>query len=465
MFAAAGAHEALEAAGRAVNHLTLESPAEIRRAVPKARQAAVSVKSRTESSDWRTGDFTGLPLAIFQNWLYEQNREWHFTDGTLAVLWCVELPHAQADYAEKHHYVASTRRDYNAGRHQAAAPPVPCVGFDREGNPLVRAAAHAGRQGVQSRTVQVGHASQSAVPPAASLTPAKDPPTAPAGFRFASDAARTRQRVAALDAYMNDHVLTASGFRCSSFTSCKQSHLGEFFEGQLHHVGSHYDVSLNAQPFRIVVVGQEYGNGPALVTRDSRTNDVSVLTGRQKRFRTEGLLPGRNPHMRGTTSVLRLLFGTGLGADYQGEHVLLDGEPVHVFDAFALTNFLLCSAIESGQGDTGSKRGKSTRTMQENCARHFTAAMQILEPTVMIVQGQGVRRWLQPVANTIADIAPAVERVRIGGREMLLASFTHPSTPRADTNWGTDERRPYLLGVVRPAVAAIHAAILSAGHV
>lgn len=133
---ASGGREAIQAAGQAVNHLDLSSTDQIRKAIPLARRAARAQKSWSESRDHNSGDLTGLPTAIYQNWLYEQNREWHFTDGTLCVLWCVEFPNATSDYPEKHDYIASTRRDYNAGRHQADAPSIPCVGYDRDGQPL-----------------------------------------------------------------------------------------------------------------------------------------------------------------------------------------------------------------------------------------------------------------------------------------------------------------------------------------
>ena len=128
--------EAIHAAGRAVNSQNLDSADDIRRAIPMARQAGVSIKSRSESTDWKTGRFTGLPIAIYQNWLYEMNREWRFTDGTLCVLWCVEFPDAKSDYPEKRHYIASTRNDYNKGTHQASAPNVPCIAYDVLGTPL-----------------------------------------------------------------------------------------------------------------------------------------------------------------------------------------------------------------------------------------------------------------------------------------------------------------------------------------
>ena len=67
----------------------------------------------------------------------------------------------------------------------------------------------------------------------------------------ASDPAATRRRIAALDQYMSSNVLGSNGFVCSSFAPCRGSHDGAFFEGQLHHVGQHYDVFLGDAPFRI----------------------------------------------------------------------------------------------------------------------------------------------------------------------------------------------------------------------
>ncbi len=128
---------AIHAAGLAVNRFDLTSAAKIREAVALASDAAPAVKSRSEGTKGKTGDFTGMPIAIFQNWLYEQNREWRFTDGTLAVLWCLEFPNARCDYADRHRYVASTRTEYNAGRHQAPPPGNPSVAYSRDGQPVI----------------------------------------------------------------------------------------------------------------------------------------------------------------------------------------------------------------------------------------------------------------------------------------------------------------------------------------
>jgi len=82
---------------------------------------------------------------------------------------------------------------------------------------------------------------------------------------FFSDARIGASRVANLKSYFEEHVLTSTRrFICSSEQPCKDSHPGTFYAGQLPHVGASYDLLRNGAPFRVVVVGQEYGHGPSL---------------------------------------------------------------------------------------------------------------------------------------------------------------------------------------------------------
>ncbi len=149
---------------------------------------------------------------------------------------------------------------------------------------------------------------------------------------FQSNLSDTAARVAELDRYMATNVLDGMTFVCDKYDACRASHAGQFFEGQLHHVGRHYDLVVDGKSFRIVVVGQEYGNGPRYVSREARSRDVAELTGVGKRFFSDGGHPARNPHMRGTTSLLRLLFGRAPGRDYSGEFLSLNGTSVHIFE-------------------------------------------------------------------------------------------------------------------------------------
>lgn len=274
---------------------------------------------------------------------------------------------------------------------------------------------------------------------------------------FEADAARTACRTAALASYFESNVATAGAFICPSAVPCKCSHDGDFYPAQLHHVGKHYDLVRGGKALRIVVVGQEYGHAPAFVSLTARSEMVVGNSGDRCRFKADGRLPARNPHMRGCTSLLRLIFGVGLGADREGEFLSIDGEPVHIFECFALVNFLLCSAVPTPAVAVVAKRlagkpGRSTRIMQTNCATHFRAALEILEPTLVIAQGYGVREWMARAYGLPARRPhDGVEQVQIGGAVTTLLSFSHPSAHGA-LNWGVNERTSYLLNTVAPRI-------------
>ena len=165
---------------------------------------------------------------------------------------------------------------------------------------------------------------------------------------FSSDPIGAARRVADLKSYFEQHVLTPTGqFICSSERPCKGSHAGSFYAGQLPHIGASYGLMRNGAPFRVVAVGQEYGHGPEFVDLEERREMIVDGSALKLRFRAENGYRARNPHMKGCTSILRLLFDHPLGSDHQGEFVQLNGTPTHLFDCFALVNFLLCSAVPS----------------------------------------------------------------------------------------------------------------------
>ncbi len=85
-----------------------------------------------------------------------------------------------------------------------------------------------------------------------------------------------------------------------------------------------------------------------------------MSSGLDCRFKAGGDYQARNPHMRGTANVLRLLFGIPLGADHNSEFMMIEGERIHIFDAFALVNYLLCSAVSAD----GRMRGLAARTTE-----------------------------------------------------------------------------------------------------
>ena len=265
-----------------------------------------------------------------------------------------------------------------------------------------------------------------------------------------ADPRATRRRITRFRRYMDEHVLGPDGFVCSRFNECRRSRRqgDRFFQGQLSHVGHRYDLSLNGRPLRIVVVGQEYAFNSIVdgrlkrrrVTLDERYRMVTGGTGLQKRDVSADGYPSRNPHMRGTTKALRLLFGTGLGSDIEGEWIAPDHGPAfHIFDGFALVNRLLCSAGLPGHG-----QGRSTRTMRANCLEHFNASLRILEPTVLILQGEGVQSWTEDALSDEEPITPYLSWAQHAGGRALVCRFSHPSA-RGGKRWGDRTDSPYLL--------------------
>lgn len=277
-------------------------------------------------------------------------------------------------------------------------------------------------------------------------------PAGPANLR--ADPAASARRRDALKAYMDEHVLGPEGFCCASYAACRGSAREDdrFFEGQLSHIGGHYDLHLDGRPLRVVVVGQENGAprkgvDPSHISLDKRYRGVHERTGLQRRYYADGVHEARNPHMRGTTSALRVIFGKQLGSDWEGEFLeSASGERFHLFDAFCLVNVLLCSNFRANKNN-----GASTKVMRRNCLRHFAATMAILEPTLMVLQGEGVQDWIAPVLGLMEERAPHLAETHLAGNRVLVCRFSHPSA-RGSLSWGNRLDAPYLRQVVEPTL-------------
>ena len=249
----------------------------------------------------------------------------------------------------------------------------------------------------------------------------------------------TKVRLDKLRTYFRQEVL-GDDFVCTSYSKCKASCPAlTFYEGQLHHVGDHYDLEVDEKAMRIVVVGQEYGHCPPRVDLASRHE--MILDQVPKTWR------GRNTHMKGTTTVLRLLVGRDPGEDQTREQLLLEfGEETHLFEGFALVNYLLCSAVEKGR-----MRGMASDLMIANCARHFRTTIAILEPTLLIVQGYTVRDWIGRAYQCPWN-RENIECLDLDGKQTMVLTFYHPSAP-AGHFWGQTLQSKYLSGTVVPTIS------------
>jgi hypothetical protein len=253
----------------------------------------------------------------------------------------------------------------------------------------------------------------------------------------------TKARLDKLGGYFGEQVLRGHDFVCVSYSECKASCADlSFYPGQLHHVGTHYDLEIDGEPLRIVIVGQEYGGGDDLPFDLDRRHEA-ILESASVGWR------GRNAHMKGTTTLLRLFHQREPGTDESGEQVLLDSdETIHLFEGFALVNFLLCSAVKPGK-----TRGYASNTMTANCARHFKKAIEILEPNFIVLQGHTVRQWVGRAYQCPWE-GQNTEWLDLDGKQTRVFTFYHPSAP-AGLWWGQSVQSLYLNNTIVPAIASI----------
>ena len=94
----------------------------------------------------------------------------------------------------------------------------------------------------------------------------------------------------------------------------------------------------------------------------------------------------------------------------------------------------------------------------KNCARHFRRTMEILEPTVIVAEGQGVWSWIGGPLGlgskpTSVYEGPAIPEVaRIAGERVDILTFNHPSAAGQSAWWGRLIDSPYLKEVVEPTI-------------
>lgn len=280
----------------------------------------------------------------------------------------------------------------------------------------------------------------------------------PARPVFEVDLAAPRRRIARLERYVHRALLTPQKrFICPHYSECRHSIRRDdvFREGVMSHVGRHFDLYRNGKELRVVVVGQESG-WPMNASKRWRLKPVSMSersriihdgSGLSRTYYAGAGMDGRNPHMRGTTSALRVIFGLGLGTEHSDEFIHPVGaRPFHIFDGFALVNRLLCSA-----SPPNSSQGRSSTTMRSRCAEHFTTTLEILEPTLVVLQGDAVRRWTSSVLAPVRDYSDTLYRAELAGRTTLVAAFMHPAA-HGHVRWGDSLAAPYLTEIVVPTL-------------
>ena len=256
----------------------------------------------------------------------------------------------------------------------------------------------------------------------------------------------TRFRQKKLQEYVRSELISSTGeFICTDHHECRTSRSRlHFHAGQMSHLGQHYDLEVDGSPMRIVFLGQEYGKARVCVDLEERYQWL-IDDYAQWDFKD------RSKHMRGVTSTLRLLLGREPGLDKEGERLM---RGVHIFDGFALVNYLLCSALEAPRDGArvGGGKCRSNMTMRRNCARHLKATLDILDPTVIVIHGRAVHNWM--VRNGLMDPDDNLGAIRINGKLSDVLTFDHPSAGGKSGYWGQSTNSSYLRENVAPQIKA-----------
>ncbi|MDD9854879.1 MAG: hypothetical protein OXU88_01720 [Gammaproteobacteria bacterium] len=274
--------------------------------------------------------------------------------------------------------------------------------------------------------------------------------------KFTLNEADQRERERRVDEYLKkERLFDVRHFGCRHLGDCKSSCAQgiDFTEGQLHHIGAHYSLLRDDEPFRIVVVGEQYG-GEQPTGLDERREVIRDChrfkpnSGGKKSDKSDK----NNPHMTGTLLALRFLFEKPFPLPFAAEDSNLDvgGNAVSIFDCFALTNYLLCSANAPGKKST-----EATDAMWENCREHIATVLRILQPTHLVLQGASLASYLAPVTGPLQK--DECTTVSAFGVETHVFYFNHPSAPSKSTGWGmvseaSDSEDSYLRRVVEPVI-------------
>ncbi len=263
-----------------------------------------------------------------------------------------------------------------------------------------------------------------------------------------------------MQAYYQRKIMCGDNFLCESYDECRlpKSKGMHFYEGQLSHIGKKFDVVKDGKPLRIVISGIEYGEKNPRVDLPARFEQIAIHSGMGSEFKANDNGRGhRNPHMRGTTLILKRIL---LGEDSVNSerHPLWSEEFVgsaktsdnHIFNMFALVNFLLCSRVKN------SMNGHSKRTMRRSCYHHYFQTLQILEPNLLVLQTKGKLAEMLKDLNLVDYWKPehgssAIGRFRKGKLDFLTCEFTHPAYPGPEGNW-SGQNREYFQDTVLPTI-------------
>lgn len=208
------------------------------------------------------------------------------------------------------------------------------------------------------------------------------------------DTTKTQERYARLEAYYREKGLNADHFSCRYFAECSASQKDDTikqYAGGTAGLMPFYDAEYDGVPVRVLVVGKESGymsNSVYGTAENFTTNSNNLLKCVNWRR--------KNNHIKGTLITLQHVFAV---------------HTEYIYVSYALSDALRCAFQSSDRADNLSAV-LDTSVMRANCLGYLVDEIRILEPTLIIVQGE----W------AIKDSVPFVPRLAraFGVRERCL---------------------------------------------
>lgn len=185
------------------------------------------------------------------------------------------------------------------------------------------------------------------------------------------DIATTQDRKSKLNELYNQEGLNADRFHCKYYLECelsqKEKCVGKQYAGGTAAISPFYDISYNDIPMRVLIVGketgymknEEYGTSPNFY--ENCNNVLNCINWKNK-----------NNHIKGTLKILQYIFQ-------------VDSE--YIYSSYALSNSLRCAFQDITRIENLSSVS-DTKVMRDNCIKYLFKEIDILEPNLIICQGE-----------------------------------------------------------------------------
>lgn len=200
------------------------------------------------------------------------------------------------------------------------------------------------------------------------------------------DLLATQKRKEKLEELYRVEGLNADKFHCKYYQECEASQknrcVAKQYAGGTAAVSPFYDISYDGIPMRTLIIGkengymknEEYGTSPNF--EENCRNVLNCINWKNK-----------NNHIKGTLMILQNIYK-------------VDTE--YIYASYALSNSLRCAFQDADRIDNVSAL-RDTKKMRDNCAAFLYKEIEILEPNLIICQGEWAIRGKDNFVQKLAE--------------------------------------------------------------